>query len=683
MLRKLTVSLLFISLLLSQAMVSTSQQVASDNFEAINLAAMLPDSDIAVTMDFDRTLNVAAPGILNMDAKKIEHLNDLLKTIENQIGINPREIRQIAAGFNMPPDLKDKEFISKLNPTVILRTQNSNANLLDSWSQKLNEIIEFSSEKEPTRRYMEAFKEFRDFKPENTTPEKISTVTQKLTESLKKSQDLNAAINAVPKLNTDQAAINKLREANKQVAASLNRYLSAFKADTDMKFYRENSIRLLNRWNNITVTDPQRKQKLDAILQESKSIYKPFRKKYNDAQLINDLLNPSLEIVYPADPAKMDTADTIAVQEPVTDKTVTTQFNAELDAVTEGLKKLPAARLKRTDQLNSFAGSLENAGKNADSLIEVALPTEEKLADTDLDKMELPPMKKDEKTLSELMKAAQSESTVNNKKLLIFSLKQLADTLPKDKPAEPNPNKDAKPEPDYKIAVGFLDDRTMAIGFEDTVTDILKRDVNYKNPKIVKMLGEAKNSLVAFAVNSSVYSALTSKMDKAAANSEPVSFEDSVLSKLIKDVNIYGSINFDSGNASTSDITMSLGMIKDVVKDIELPKESANAAQNPGVDDSFDIAGYQVGKDIFYDLFNSFKAVQASVTFKFEKKKFARFVRDTPKIIDKILAIKSSPNSAETKTAAAKPNRIESVQDIVTTPQVYVDLARFLSSRGS
>ena len=59
-----------------------------------------------------------------------------------------------------------------------------------------------------------------------------------------------------------------------------------------------------------------------------------------------------------------------------------------------------------------------------------------------------------------------------------------------------------KPSP--KFAVGFIDDKTMVIGFEKTVTAFLNRDANYKNQKTLEMLSSNQNSLFAFAVNSNV-----------------------------------------------------------------------------------------------------------------------------------------------------------------------------------
>ena len=166
----------------------------------------------------------------------------------------------------------------------------------------------------------------------------------------------------------------------------------------------------------------------------------------------------------------------------------------------------------------------------------------------------------------------------------------------------------------------------MAIGFEKSITPILKRDSGYKNANAAEMLSSSKNSLMAFAMNSNIarqIAAEAAKTEAKPANTDILS--TSVLSRFTQDINIYGSINYDAGSV-TNDITMSLGFFKEKVSDLAMPESAkTSATDDPNVDNTFEIAGYQVGKDIFYDMFNSFKAVQASMTFKFEKKKNRRF----------------------------------------------------------
>ena len=59
--KKFVISLLFVSLFLSQAMFSVSQPNSAGNTDMMDLAMMLPDSDVVGTIDADRILNIAAP----------------------------------------------------------------------------------------------------------------------------------------------------------------------------------------------------------------------------------------------------------------------------------------------------------------------------------------------------------------------------------------------------------------------------------------------------------------------------------------------------------------------------------------------------------------------------------------------------------------------------------------------
>ncbi len=645
MLKKINVSLLFVSLLFSQAMISTSQPTAADNAEMLAMASLLPDSDVAVTIDADRILNVAAPSLLNQDAKKIAHLKNLLKTIENQIGLNPGEIRQIAAGLKLPP-AESKDFFADAEFTVIVRTENSNANLLDTWSKKIDTIIAFKNEQAPSRKYMDAFKQFRDFKTENTTPEKITTATQKFEESLKKTREIETALNGSPKPAATRAAVNNLREKNNLIVTALNNYKAILKSDNDTKNFRDVSIKLLNRWNSVTVDDPQNAAKLGAVLKESKVIYPAYEKKHENAKKLDILLG----LLNPA-PDAMETPTDLNAE-----------VNTALDKAVDSLKNLPAMAARKNQTLNSHSESLDNLKTTLDSKFETLNPNPETDSASSIDSIEIYGSGKEESSLNGMMKREQREETVNDKRMLVFDV---------DKEI---PN----------IAVGFLDDKTMVIGFKKTITPFLKRDASYKNSKAVEMLGATKNSLLAFAMNSAVAKRIYSEVTKNDGQSNGSDIASSVINKFAKDINVYGSVNYDSAGGVTNDIAMSLGFFRDTVGGLEPSADSAETEKNRSVDDTFEIAGYLVGKDLFYDLFNSFKAVQASMTFKFEKKKIAGLIRNAPQIIEKILAGNSAPKktAAETaKTPKAKSTKLETVQDLMTAPQLYVDLVKVIAGR--
>ncbi|MCY7346187.1 MAG: hypothetical protein LH614_08175 [Pyrinomonadaceae bacterium] len=683
MLKKINVSLLFVSLLFSQAMISTSQPMAADNAEMLAMASLLPDSDVAVTIDADRILNVAAPSLLNQDAKKIGHLKNLLQTIENQIGMNPGEIRQIAVGFKLPP-AESKDIFADSEFTAIVRTANPNGNLLDTWSRRIDVIIAFKEAQSPSRRYMDAFKKFRDFKTENAAPEKIAAANQKFEEFLTKTREIETTLNALPKSPATRTATNNLREKNQQIVAELNNYTALLKADVDAKNYRDVSINLLNRWNSVTVDDPQNAAKLGAILKESKDIYPAYEKKHQNAQKLDALLG----LLDPAMFGAVQSADQMTA---ASDATLTADINSALDAeislaldkAADGLKKLPTAAAKRNQALNSLAENLDNLKSNLESKSEELTANLEMNFVSPLESVEtLPTDKKKSKTFNELLKTAQREETVNNRRMLIFDIDKLDDAPPAEAKTDETAPIPKKKTPN--VAVGFLDEKTMVIGFEKTITPFLKRDAGYKNQKVVEMLGSSKNSLCAFAMNSTIARRVYSEATKNEGQNKSGDLATSVMNKFARDISFYGSMNYDSNGGATNDITMSLGFFRDTVGGLELPEDSAETEKNRSVDDTFEIAGYLVGKDLFYDLFNSFKAVQASMTFKFEKKKVAGLIRKAPQIIEKILAGNTAPKKTAAETAKippAKSTKLETVQDLITAPQLYVDLVKVFAGR--
>lgn len=650
MLKKFTVFLLSAALLLTLALFFTSKQSAAVSTDMLDTAAMLPDSDVVVTMDFDRTFNIAATNLLGQDAKKIEHLKNLMKTVENQIGINPYQVRQIAAGFKLPPQ-NSKDFLVEAEFTAIIRTSDSNANLLDTWSKRIDAIAAFKEEQAESRRYIDDFKNFRAFKFENSTPEKIAAATAQFQSALKVSQDIAAKLKALPKLAADAEAVTNLKNRNQSFADDLNEVLKTLQADTETKSLRETSIKLQNRWNAITLDDAQRTAKLAAVTKESKDIFPVFQKKYAAAKKLEALF-ATMEVAFDAEP----TADNNEI------------FRTEngLEQTLESLNNLPATKAVKTAEINRLA---ENFDSMQNDLQRLSI-----LSDgmTDATAPENSEVKKP-KSLSfyDALKQSQRAETVNGKRMIVIDTAKMDDAADAKTPIT-----DAKTEveknPMSNIAIGFIDDKTMVIGFEKTVAPFMKRDAGYKNQKVLEMLGTMQNALFAFVVNSKATGQMFAEFGKTAA---PKTSESSLFDSLSKDVNIYGSVNFD-GDKTTNDITMSFGFFKEVVSKISLPE--IDAANNSNADSTFEFAGYQVGKDIFYDLFNSFKAVQASMTFKFEKNKVAALVRSAPRIIESVRTANSPAKKPIAKIQTAKANKLESVMDLLTAPQFYVDLAGLL-----
>ena len=364
MMRKLTVLLLFVSLLLGQSVISRAQQVAvaAGDSDLTEIAGMLPDSDIVAAIDGNRILNVAAPNLLGEDARKIEHLKNLMRAVENQIGINPSEIRQIVFGLKLPSQTKitSPDFFSKLDFTAIVRTENPNGNLLDTWSKRIDSIVAFKAEKAPSKKYMDEFREFRDFKMPESAPEEIATATQKFEESLKKTGEIARMIDALPKTATGARAVSNLKKQNENIADSISKYLSVLKADTDTKNFREATVKLLDRWNAVTIDDPQKSAKLAAILKESEEIYPAYKVKSENAGKIETLLILCLGEAM---------SDTVQPAGSLNDR-----LNSTLDETIVALGKLPATRAKKIAKLGALAENLNSLDESLNSRFEPLNP---------------------------------------------------------------------------------------------------------------------------------------------------------------------------------------------------------------------------------------------------------------------------------------------------------------------
>ncbi len=161
--KKIFSALLIAALFITSLAIFTPQQFAKENNDVANLALMLPESDVIVALDMNQTLNVVGPILLNQDAKKIENLRKLVKSLENVIGVNLYDVKQVVAGMKVPA-ADAKNFTDDLNFTVIMRTARSNSAMLEDWSKKMDAINAFNLEKEPTEEYIDAFKRFRYYK---------------------------------------------------------------------------------------------------------------------------------------------------------------------------------------------------------------------------------------------------------------------------------------------------------------------------------------------------------------------------------------------------------------------------------------------------------------------------------------------------------------------------------------
>ncbi len=75
--------------------VSADDKTKKDSSE---LAVLLPESDMVMTMDAERFLDVALPQILSANQAKLKQVNNIIAEVKSKTGLDLREFRQVAVG---------------------------------------------------------------------------------------------------------------------------------------------------------------------------------------------------------------------------------------------------------------------------------------------------------------------------------------------------------------------------------------------------------------------------------------------------------------------------------------------------------------------------------------------------------------------------------------------------------
>jgi len=670
----------------------TPRQFAKENNDVANLALRLPESDIIVAVDVDKTLNVVGPSLLNQDAKKIENLKKLMNSLENVIGVNPYKINQIVAGIKLP-SVDEKDFLNNIDFTVIFRTAHSNATLLEDWSKKIDAIEVFNEEKEPTEKYLDAFKSFRYYKLSQDQTEKVGKLNKEFDEILKKTSEVNTLFTRIPssaktsKLYKD--AVNK----TKVIVDLISRFQTILKKDVDVKTLRETSVKLQNRWYEISLEDPKRGEKLAAILKEAKEIFPNYKTKAENLAKLDALLNLSNYKFY----AELSKRSFGLPNDNDYDKAPNEMMKEKLAEITKILADISTAKSKQTSQLRTISSGLQRLQDAINIWIKEA---DEAGKFDDLSPDETPqPQTKSTKSLAKSIKDNAKLSEVNGKKMITIDYEKISFWSPsfeideenkevtdkeikieppqskteitKDKKDEPS--KDKKEEKKKELfAIGYLDDKTMVFGFENGIRSILNRQDDYKNPKAAEMLNSFKNPLISFATNSKIFQNFAKSFELPSTKKEKKEKKLTPTDKFFNDVNIFGSIEYDGDGGATNDLAMSLGFTKNKAEEVfslEADEEESSV---------FEVGDYQISKAIFYDLLNTLKAFKASVSFKFEKKKVAALIESAPQIIEEIRS--QNPKRKE-KLYKTKIQNIQNIEDILTSPKFYMDLGEMITKR--
>lgn len=717
-------SLLIFSILLSTVIFRSPVLSAKENNEVANLALMLPDSDVIVAVDMDKTLNVVGPSLLNQDAKKIENLKKLMKSLENVIGLNPYEIKQMVAGVKLP-SVEEKNFFDKIDFTVVLRTARSNNALLEDWSKKMDAIETFNDEKDPTEKYIDAFKTFRYYKLSDDENKEIAKLSKEFEEIVKKIGEVDMLLSSLPasvKVNT----LKDLLKKNKNTVDSIIRFQTLLKKDSDEKTFRDSSIKLQNRWYEVDIEDAKRVEKLDAILKDSKGLYPVYKAKVENVAKIDALIHISNYEFY--DKLTKKNFGLPDINDDV-EKDPNEMMKDKLAEVVKTLSAFPSAKAKQTTQLRLVSKNLQKLENG----MSVWLKIGEGAGKFEyLNPDEAPPTKTTH-NLSKSIKENAKISEVNGKRLITMDLEKVnlwnagietpenevavADAVkvePKEVKNEAIKQvataKDKKDEhfiekKDEKkkehFAIGYLDDKTMVLGFESGIRSILNRKEDFKNPRAAEMLNSFKNPLVSFAMNSKIFQNFTKafeppspvKKDEREEKKEEKKVEKSdekvekvekkvekkqtPSDKFFSDINIFGALEYDGDSAAANDLIMSLGFTKNQVEDvfsIEADEEESSV---------FEVGDYQISKAIFYDLLNTLKAFKASVSFKFEKKKVAALIESAPQMIEDIRFQKASRKADLQIKPKTKIQNFQNIEELLTSPKFYADLFGMMARKSN
>ncbi len=369
--------------------------------------------------------------------------------------------------------------------------------------------------------------------------------------------------------------------------------------------------------------------------------------------------------------------------------TVQTKQNKDLRSIVSKLQRLEDAMSIRlaplkdamkfdeiTESENPTPKKLKSVAKSIKENVKIAEINGKKMMTIDPEKVDLwgPSFEEDDKEIAKIEKDKQAPVIAEpTKEKPIATVVIAAEQAKKD---EKQKDEIAKPEKKKELfAVGFLDDTTMVMGFENGIKEILNRQSEYKNPKAAEMVNSFKNPLISFATNSKIFENLAKTFETLAAKKDDEKKKMSPTDKFFRDVNIFGSVEFDGDGTATNDLMLSLGFTKNRVEEIfdakELEEESS----------VLELGDYQISKAIFYDLLNTLKAYKVSMSFKFEKQKLAALIENAPQMIEEIKNQKGKNADQSEQIAKTKIEDFENLPDILSSPKFYKDLAEIVAQR--
>lgn len=679
------------------------RQSAKTTNDVAELALMLPETDVIVALDMNTTLNVVGPNLFDNDEKKLENLRKLMRSLENTIGIDPYEIKQIVAGIKLPsPD--EKDLFENMDLTLIFRTANSNDSMLESWSKKMDLIQAFELEKKPTEKYIEAFREYRAHEINEEEAKTLAIFIKEFDEIFAKANILKDALNALPASTKSTKAFKDSANKNKALIELIVKCQALLKTDTNVKTLTNDSIRLQNRWTETTLDDPDKTAKLAKILTEAKAIYPRFRSRAEEVAKADAVINLSEYAFYELmiEPETASDQFSAVDDEDEGFKAPNDELISKLDEVIAEIKKIPTARFAQTKKLSESFKTLTNL----EEIMKIRLSPADELEPLAEVMDEKTTQQKSGKSFSETLSETAKISQVNGKRMISIDPEKVdlwnavpgdASDAGKSDPAIIRDQKKTDKEPESKaavkaakitgnskekydiadskkehIAIGYIDSTTMVMGYESGIRSILGRKEGYRNPKAAEMISSFKSPLISFASNSVIINGLLKGIETLEADeNKGTKKKTDPVETFFSDINIFGAVEYEKVGDS-NDIVMSLGFTKNSVEELFAPDLPE------GDDTVIEIGDYQLGEALFYDLLNTLKAYKASMSFKFEKKKLAALIEKVPEIIENAKAKKGMKTD---KSKVQEKIRVRSFEDVLMSPKFYSDLADFFLKR--
>lgn len=725
---------LMITMVVTSLTLASRTQSAKENSEVANLAMMLPDSDLIIAADMHKTLNIVAPTLLGQDAKKLENLKKLMKSFENSIGLNPYEINQAVIGMKFSEG-DNQSIFSDFDFTAIIRTVNSNDSALLNWTLKMDAIENFEAEKKPSEKYIQQFRHFRYHKLSKDQIKTLEEEKKSLDDIKKLLDELESLLKNAPASAKTGRTYRESVQLHRAATELLNQNREILNLNTDSRKFSDETIRLQNRWTEIELDDKEYAEKLASVLNEAKTIYPEYKRKVENTIKIETLLNlfdfqvyeklskkrfGISQEPYSGTVKELLKKETEESREHLSDlSNVKSKQNAQLLAVQRNLQTIRdvlSIRLdsvKEAEEIETIKDEETRVEKKKTSLVsdlqknaKITQVNGKKMISVDLNKLAFwnPSANEEKEAVADKNASAASSQTQpsgETPKPETKDEKKTPDTIEDDSsmpsppmPKKPNPaliiasrssdapksagassEKRTEPKKTENVAIGYLDDKTMVIGFEKGITNFLNRNTEYKNPKALEMVNSFQNPLVSFATNTKpfesfikAYKTISSEPDKEPEKDK----KETPVEKYIKDVTIFGSMEFEENDPATNDLVISLGFSKSKVEEV-FTDEKVEEKESP-----VEIGSYQVSSKLFYDLLNTLKAYKASLSFKFEKKKIAALLEPAPPTPENYASEYHKPDSAALEKNVIR--NMQNIEDVLTSRHFYEDLRKRLFS---